>query len=110
MSSDYIEHRKHKRQPANYTIEVAPLNDSEGTKIEYLRDISDGGISFTTDDGERYHIGQELMIAIKGDRVGAVSLKSRATIIWIEPSPIKLNTSMVGVRFGELIESQKIVG
>ena len=107
MSSDHIERRQHPRHAASYAIEVTPLSSDLAAKVEYLRDISDGGISFTTDDGERYQIGQELTVAIKE---ASSPLKATATIVWIEPAPFKLNAATVGLQFGELIESQSIIG
>ncbi len=108
MNRNAKERRKHCRHSVSYPIEVALLDFDKSRKTEQLHSISDGGISFTTDEGERYRIDQQISVSIKGKTEEAPSLTASATIIWIDYSPFKLNAATVGICFKELIEHHKI--
>jgi len=103
------ERRSYQRQPASFPVEVACLDQAEKRKTEYLHNISDGGISFRTDDGERYKIDQHIVVSIKDDDLNSALISANAKVIWIDHPAYDLNTATVGVHFEKVIESVKLL-
>jgi len=103
MNND--ERRQHQRKPANYPVEVSLLDIDNSKKTEQLHNISDGGISFISDNGERYQIGQQLVISIKSKTMNSTLSTAKAKVIWLDHPAYDLNTATIGVHFDELIES-----
>lgn len=105
------EKRQHERHQANYRIEVTAREKLFTVKTETLHDISDSGISFTTNDAEAYQIDQRIKITITppNKESSTISLQGSATIIWIHHEPFSLQSATIGVYFDELIESDKLI-
>jgi len=104
MNND--ERRQHQRKPASYPIEVSLLDINNSRKTEQLHNISDGGISFISDDGERYQIGQQLVISVKDKTDNSALSAAQAKVIWLDHPAYDLNTATIGVHFDELIQSE----
>jgi len=98
------ERRQHQRKPAKYPIEVSLLDIDNSRKTEQLYNISDGGISFISDDGERYQIGQQLVISVKDKAANSALTAAHAKVVWLDHPAYNLNTATIGVHFDELIE------
>ncbi len=108
--SSQNERRKYARHSITFPIRVTAEKSDPQTREEYLNNISDGGISFSTNDAERYQIDETLIISIaSGQNSMPILLSGNATIIWVERDPFSLDKAIVGVRFGEIIESEKYI-
>lgn len=105
------ENRQYTRHPVSYTVEVKTRENPSSARSETLHDISDGGISFITEDADAYQIDQRIEIGMKApnQKDSTISLQGAATIIWIHHDPFSLQSANIGVHFDELIESENLV-
>jgi len=82
------ERRQHERQTANLAVEVYAYCKEHHIKHEstYLRDFSDGGISFMTMHLEDYYIGQHIKFHLLDDQTMADknTLRACGFVAWTE--------------------------
>jgi len=103
------ERRRHERRALSFPVLVTTDRAGPTTQQERLHNISDGGISFLTEDAESYQIDERLTISITSDSESVSSLTSGATVVWIEHDPFRLNQATIGVQFLEIIETENLI-
>jgi len=108
-----IDRRQHARRPATYALEI--FSESvDGLKVSSagtLHDISDSGISFSSDSSELFQIGQNIEISLQtnAETTASFSLHATGEIMWLEPSRFEMNKALIGLRLEALIESENIL-
>ena len=104
MSHD--ERRQFERYPVNLDADIMFRNDDGESFKEtcHLRDISGGGLSFVTHQGERYQAGQHInvIIHLPGEEALQAKVKRAGTVMWVGDGPGEGETS-VGVLLDDLM-------
>jgi len=108
-----IDRRQYARRPATYALDISS-EAADGAKVSSvgtLHDISDSGISFSSNRSELFQIGQKVEIVLLSNSQATASHMLHATgeIMWLEPSQFEVNQALIGLCLEGLIESESII-